>query len=144
MALLTWLDPIDVTMGTPDEDILSLNFATFLWLVRASAGDVQAFAVATRELRNIWCVAITRLLDLGQPELTADVEVQRYLLDARPSIAALPLSPLTLNIVEQLKSIDDVPDQKPTSWISYIEDTREALGVSKNCEVLCEGVLRDT
>jgi len=128
MALLTWLDPIDVTMGTPDEDILSLNFATFLWLVRACAGDVQAFAVATRELRNIWCVAITRSLDLGQPELTADVEVQRHLLDTRSDIAALPLSSLTLNIIEQLKSIDDVSsDHNLTSWISYIEDTREAL-----------------
>lgn len=115
-------------MGTPDEDILSLNFATFLWLVRASGGDVHALAGATRELRNIWCIAVARPLDLGQPELTADVEVQRYLVDARSKIAALPLSPLTLHIVEQLKSIDDVPsDLQPTSWISYIEDTRETL-----------------
>ena len=128
MALLTWLDPIDVTMDTPDEDILCLNFATFLWLAHASAGDVQALAAATWELRNLWAVALARPLDLGQPELIADVEVQSDLLDGRASLATLPLSSLCRRIIEQMQTVDDVPSQsEAVPWISYLEDTRRVL-----------------
>ncbi|WP_041262800.1 hypothetical protein [Citrifermentans bemidjiense] len=128
MALLTWFDPIDITMETPDEDILSLNFATFLWLVQESVGDVQMLAVAISELRNIWALALLRPLDLGQPELTADVEVQSSLLDKRASLATLPLSPMTRRIILQMQTVDDVmSDGEASPWISYLEDTRSVL-----------------
>jgi hypothetical protein len=128
MALLTWFDPIDVTMGIPDEEILSLNFATFLWLAHASAGDVQALAAATSELRNLWTVAQTKPLNLGQPELNADVEVQTGLLDARKSLATLPLSPLCHSIIERMQTVDDFSSQgEAVPWISYLEDTRSSL-----------------
>lgn len=128
IALLTWLDPIDVTMGTPHENVLSMNFATFLWLAHASAGDVRALAAATRELRNLWAVALARQLDLGQPELTADVEVQGGFLDARANLATLPLSPLCCRVIEHMQAVDDVPPQgEAMQWISYLEDTRRVL-----------------
>ena len=128
MALLTWFDPIDVTVDTPDEDILSLNFATFLWLAHASAGDVQMLAASTQELRNLWTVALARPLDLGQPEITADVEVQSDLLDARASLATLLLSSLSRRIIQQMQTVDDVPSQSEAlPWISYLEDTRRVL-----------------
>jgi hypothetical protein len=131
MALLTWLDPIDLTMGTSEEDILSLNFATFLWLVHASAGDVQALVTAIRELRNLWTVALTRPLDLGQSELNADLEVQTGLLDARSDLAQLPLSPLCLRILDSVGTVDELPDDiKDQEWISYLEDSRQALSES--------------
>jgi hypothetical protein len=128
LALLTWLDPIDLTVGTPDEDILSLNFATFLWLAHASAGDVQALATSIRELRNLWAVALTRPLDLGQPELKTDLEVQSGLLDARTSLETLPLSSLSRGIIELMSTVDDVTGHSEApAWISYIDDTRRAL-----------------
>ncbi|MBW3571809.1 MAG: hypothetical protein KY467_11945 [Gemmatimonadetes bacterium] len=128
LALLTWLDPIDMTIGTPDEDILSLNFATFLWLAHASAGDVQMLATSIRELRNLWAVALTRPLDLDQPEVKANLEVQSGLLDARTSLATLPLSALSREIIESISTVDDVSlDGEAPAWISYLDDTRRAL-----------------
>lgn len=128
MALLTWFDPIDVTMDTPDEDILSLNFATFLWLAHAAAGDVQALTTAIRDLRNIWTVAQIRPLDLGQPELTAELEVQTGLLDSRESLATLPLSSLCRRIIDQMHTVDGAPSQNQSvTWISYLQDTRLSL-----------------
>jgi hypothetical protein len=128
LALLTWLDPIDLTVGTPDEDILSLNFATFLWLAHASAGDVQALAISIRELRNLWAVALIRPLDLGQPELKTDLEVQSGLLDARTSLETLPLSSLSRDIIELMSTVDDVTGHSEApAWISYIDDTRRSL-----------------
>lgn len=51
-ALLTWLDPIDVTMATEHQDVLCLNFALFLCLANASGGDVAALVRAVEELRT--------------------------------------------------------------------------------------------
>lgn len=130
LAVLTWLDPIDLTMQTADEDILSLNFATFLWLAQQSGGNVQLLAAAIHELRNLWAISTNRPLDLGHPELKVELEVQRGLLDARDKLAELPLSPLTRQIVRQFPSIDDLPPgQIDSPTISYFEDTRQVLKV---------------
>ncbi len=91
-ALLTWIDPVDLTMGTSREAIISLNFAMFLCLIHASQGDISLMTKTVHELRNLWPVARRRALDLGQPELKADVEVQMNLLDARDSLAQLSQS----------------------------------------------------
>lgn len=128
MAILTWFDPIDVTMETPHEDILSLNFATFLWLVRVSGGDVGALTASTWELRNLWAVALSRPLDLGQPELKADVQVQSGLLDSPARLRALPLSALCRRIIEGMNTADDSPSPGDAMrWISYYEDSRRVL-----------------
>jgi len=127
-ALLTWLDPVDLTMGTQHEAIFSLNFASFLCLVHASGGGVPAMTKCIHELRNLWSVAKTRALDLGQPELNTDVEVQVGFLDARNALAQLPLNELTRKIVAELESIsDDAVLESGETWVSYLTDTRAAL-----------------
>lgn len=128
-ALLTWLDPIDLTMGTQHEETISLNFASFLCMVHLSAGDIAAMTKSVHELRNLWPVARRRALDLGQPRLNADVEVQVALLDARDTLAQLPLHELTREIIAELGSISDA-DAAPASgeaWVSYLTDTQAAL-----------------
>jgi hypothetical protein len=52
-VLLTWLDPIDLTMNTLHEAILSVNFATFIYLYRRSNGDLPIMIRAIRELRSV-------------------------------------------------------------------------------------------
>lgn len=128
-ALLTWLDPIDLTIGTQHEAIISLNFASFLCLVHSSGGDFPSMTKSIHELRNLWPVARTRSLDLGQPGLNADVEVQVGLLDARDKLAQLPLNELTRKIVAELVSIsdDDAVLESGESWVSYLTDTQVAF-----------------
>ena len=127
-ALLTWVDPIDVTMGTDNEEILSLNFAMFLSLCHASGGDIKAMVRSTHELRNLWAIARTRPLNLGQPSLIADVEVQTGLLDTSESLEKLPLSPLTKKIIAEMETIDSVnPKDDATEWISYMSDSLKVL-----------------
>lgn len=130
-ALLTWLDPVDLTMGTPHEAIMSLNFALFLCLVHTSRGDIPAMTKAVHELRNLWPVARRRALDLGQPELNADVEVQMSLLDARDSLAQLPLCELTRKVVAELGSVSDDNTLRESGGaiVSYLADTRAFLGL---------------
>lgn len=128
-TLLTWLDPVDLTMGTQHEAIISLNFALFLCLVHAADGDLPTMMKSIHELRNLWPVARIRELDLGQPELNADVEVQVGLLDARDTLAQLSLNELTRKFVAELSSIsdDDVVPESDEPWISYLTDTQAAL-----------------
>lgn len=127
-ALLTWFDPIDVTMGTSEENVMSLNFATFIWLVHRSSGDVQALVRTAQELRNIWAVSYMRPLDLGQPSLEAVLEVQTGLLDRREDLALLPLSNLSQEILKNMRTIDDLPvDTIEKEWISYFEDTCNSI-----------------
>jgi len=128
-ALLTWLDPVDLTMGTPNESVISLNFASFLYLVHAAEGNLPAMTKSIHELRNIWSVAKTRRLDLDQAELNADVEVQVGLLDARDALAQLPLDELTRKFVAELGSIsDDNAALEPgETWVSYLTETETTL-----------------
>lgn len=128
-ALLTWIDPIDLTMGTQHEEIISLNFAFILCLIHASGGDIPVMTRSIHELRNLWPVARRRTLDLGQPEFSTDVEVQVTLLDARDALAQLPLNELSRKIIAELKSISDddaVPGSGGT-WVSYLTETEAAL-----------------
>jgi hypothetical protein len=128
-SLLTWVDPIDVTMGTDNEEVLSLNFAMFLSLCHASGGDVKAMVRSAHELRNLWAIASTRALDLGQPSLSADVEVQTGLFDTRESLAKLPLSPLTRKIIAEMETIDSMKTKDDaTKYISYMYDSVKVLG----------------
>lgn len=130
-VLLTWLEPVDLTMGTEHESIMCLNFATFLALVNASGGNVKALAKTVHELRNLWLVARTRPLDLDQPELKADLEVQVSLLDRRKDLDKLQLSPLTRNIIEHMETIDEAEEfGNSNSWISYLSDTMGVLKVT--------------
>jgi hypothetical protein len=130
-VLLTWFDPIDITMGTPEEEVLSMNFATFIWLIRAAQGDVKAMAKSVIELRNLWTLSVVRKFDLGQPELTSELERQTSYLDKRSSLDGLSLSPLTEWIVNELDSVDDVvqPDREE-KYVSYLEDTRAILSLA--------------
>lgn len=127
-VLLTWLDPVDLTMGTVHEEVMCMNFAIFIGLIHASEGNVQAVATAAHELRNIWSVALSRPLDLSQPELTAKLEVQTNLLDRRSDLERLGLSPLSRKIIAHMDSIDEVTaSEQPASWISYLSDSMRVL-----------------
>lgn len=59
-ALLTWFDAVDLTVGTSDEDILCLNFATLRFLLRHSTGNIDVLHKAAHELRNIWCLSVRK------------------------------------------------------------------------------------
>lgn len=127
-VLLTWLDPVDLTMGTEYEEVMCMNFSIFLCLIHASHGNVQAVATAVRELRNVWPVARSRPLDLDQPELTAELEVQTNLLDRRSDLERLDLSPLSREIIARMDSVDEVAaSAQPESWISYLNDSMRVL-----------------
>src|SRR2546427_360270 len=95
-------------MGTEHEEVMCMNFSIFIGLIHASAGDMRAVTTAVRELRNVWPVALSRPLDLGQLELTAELEVQTDLLDRRVDLERLELSPLSRKIIEHLGSVDEV------------------------------------
>ncbi|WP_434728513.1 hypothetical protein [Pseudomonas soli] len=127
-VLLTWLDPVDLTMGTVHEEVMCMNFAIFIGLIHASEGNVQVVATTAHELRNIWSVALSRPLDLSQPELTAKLEVQTNLLDSRSDLESLGLSPLSSKIIAQMGSVDEVTaSEQPASWISYLSDSMRVL-----------------
>lgn len=127
-VLLTWLDPVDLTMGTVHEDVMCMNFAIFIGLIHASEGNIQIAASAVRELRNIWPVATSRPLDLCQPQLTAKLEVQTNLLDRRSDLELLGLSPLTREIIAHMDSVDEVTvSEQSVSWISYLCDSKRVL-----------------
>ncbi|NYT79805.1 hypothetical protein H0A71_22825 [Alcaligenaceae bacterium] len=127
-VLLTWLDPVDLTMGTEYEEVMCLNFSIFIYLIHASQGNVQAVATVVRELRNVWPVALSRPLNLGQPKLTAELEVQTNLLDRRSDLERLDLSPLSRKIIADMGSVDEVAaSAQPASWISYLSDSMRVL-----------------
>ena len=123
LALLTWVDPIDLTVGTADQDILSLNFATFKYLFRSSGGDLGALLRAVRELRELWCVAQRRPIDLGVP-FPVTLEVQIGALDARRDLASLGLSDLTHRLIDELPQLEDGWREEPEAaeaLVSYLK-----------------------
>lgn len=125
-VLLTWLDPIDLTVGTLDEDILCLNFATFSYLLKRSRGDVASALITANELRNIWCVSEERSIDI-QTSGPATLEVQIPMLDAMEDLSNLQLSQLTLSELHLLPLLPNgwrlLPDF--TKIISYLDETRD-------------------
>lgn len=130
-VLLTWLDVIDLTMAGCDEDIISLNFASIKFLANAAKGDLEMIARSIYELRNIWSVAAVRPLDLGQPELKSDLEIQIGIIDSRDDLEELDLSSLTLELLNKLPSISDLTSEdEATEFVSYMEDTKSALSIT--------------
>jgi hypothetical protein len=128
-ALLTWLDAVDITMDTPHEDVLSLNFATLRYLYRRSAGNITAMVRSIKELRNIWCLAVVRPLDLGQPSIKSHLEVQVPAFDSDTDLAMLGLSTLTL---EELRALSEAWNLqgKPVErgdYVSYLDETRTSV-----------------
>lgn len=128
-VLLTWFDSIDLTMGTDFEDVLSLNFCLLRFLVDKSNGNLELMANSINELRNIWLMSKERKLDLGQEELTSNLEVQVNLIDHREDLRTLDLSPLTMSLLDSFKSISDL-DYEDT-FISYFNDTKSVLAKIK-------------
>jgi hypothetical protein len=129
-ALLTWLDPIDLTMGTADEDVFSLNFAMLRYVLKRARGDVSATMRSITELRNVWCIARRRPLDLGQPDLNSDLEAQVSVLDSVTDISTLPLSAMTVEELRFFPSLSDnwrtLPEHSGIT-VSYLSDTRQVL-----------------
>jgi hypothetical protein len=121
LALLTWIDPIDLTVGTADQDILSLNFATFKYLFRSSGSDLGALVRAVRELRELWCVAQRRPIDLGVP-FPVTLEVQIGAIDAKRDLAFLELSELTRRLIDELPHLEDGWQEEPAAetLVSYL------------------------
>jgi hypothetical protein len=124
--LLNWFDAKDLTVGTLDEDIISLNFFTFRLMLQLSDGDLELMAKSIHELRNIWLVSRERDLDLGQEELNSYLEEQVYLIDSREDLATLTLSNISKKLVETFSSLSDIEDTE--SFKSYFKDTQIALG----------------
>ncbi|MDD5272231.1 MAG: hypothetical protein PHU14_05880 [Methylovulum sp.] len=124
-VLLTWFDAIDLTIGSEDEDILSLNFCLLRFLLDKSQGNLLLMAESINELRNIWLVSKERDLDLGQPDLTSYLEVQLLLIDRKEELLNLGLSSLTKKLLEYFVSLSDIDDDRP--YISYMQDTKQAL-----------------
>lgn len=128
-ALLTWFDPVDLTVGTPDEDIFSLNFATFRHLVRGAAGDIDLLCRGVHDLRNVWCPAELLPIDL-QTDFPTFIEVQINAVDAESDLAPLELSPLARS---ELASMPAVPEDRRASdtqppLVSYVADSLATLG----------------
>ncbi|QCN96647.1 hypothetical protein D3093_14990 (plasmid) [Azospirillum argentinense] len=128
-GLLTWFDPVDLTIGTPDEDILSLNFATFRLLLDQSKGDVDLLCRTTWELRNIWCVSELQRIDL-QTEFPTNIEVQIPVLDSAADFKSLSLTPLTRVLLDHLPALPDAwrMSDLQEEVVSYSSDTVAALG----------------
>jgi hypothetical protein len=133
-ALLTWFDAVDLTIGTPDEDVLSLNFATLRYFVHRAAGSIDAVHRAAHELRNIWCVSERRLIDL-QTKVPAWIEAQLPALDSPVDIARLGLSDLAQAEVDTMPSLPngwrEAKDSADTI-VSYLEETLERLCPAKS------------
>ena len=128
-GLLTWFDPVDLTIGTQDEDILSLNFATFRLLLDMAKGDLDLLCRTTRELRNIWCASELRRIDI-QTEFPTEIEVQIPVLDSVVDLKDLSLTPLTRAVLDHLPALPDTwrtPVQLQPPMVSYLADTIAAL-----------------
>ena len=84
---------------------------------------------STNELRNIWCVAIRRPLDLGQPTVNSHLEVQVPALDPDEGLATLGLSTMTLEELRRLQSQWNSQDvaTETQEYVSYLDQTREVL-----------------
>lgn len=127
-GLLTWFDPVDLTVGTENEDILSLNFATFRLLLDQAKGDVDLLCRSARELRNIWCTSELRRIDL-QAIFPTKIEVQIPVLDSAADLEDLSLTQLTREVLDRLPALPDTwrtPDPQPPV-VSYLADTIAAL-----------------
>ena len=82
-----------------------------------------------KELRNIWCLAVRRPLDVGQPTVKSHLEVQVPALDSDVDLASLGLSTLTL---EELRGLSEAwnPQGEPAArndYVSYLDETRASL-----------------
>jgi hypothetical protein len=129
-ALLTWLDPIDLTVGTSDEDILCLNFATLAYLFGRSQGNLGVMIETVRQLRNVWCVAMLRPIDL-QTNFPVTIETQIPTLNSVSDLAEANLSALTKELVAKLDHLPDDWRENPEfrdTVVSYLSDTLRTLG----------------
>ncbi len=129
-VLLTWLDAIDLTMGTPNEEIFSLNFAALRYMLKQAGGDISVMMRSVAELRNIWCIARRRPLDLGQPGLNSDLESQVLTLDSISDLSALSLTGITLEVLKTFPSLSNdwrtLPEHSMNT-VSYLSDSKQAL-----------------
>jgi hypothetical protein len=127
-ALLTWLDPVDLTMDTPYEDVLSLNFATLRYLYQRCNGNITSMVRCIKELRNIWCLAVRRPLDLGQPTVNSYLEVQVPKLDSDKDLASLGLSTVTLHELRRLSEAwTTLGEPAANEYVSYLDESRKSL-----------------
>ncbi|MBX7244096.1 MAG: 4-alpha-glucanotransferase [Candidatus Sumerlaeaceae bacterium] len=102
-------------------------------LFKRAQGDISAMVRSIVELRNLWCVARRRPLDLGQPEFQCDLETQVTVLDAAKDISQLALSPMTMGELAGLSALPDdwqtVPEYSGDT-VSYLADTRRTLAIT--------------
>lgn len=130
-ALLTWLDAIDLTVGTADEDILCMNFATLRYLVRRSAGNIEAMHAAVHQLRNIWCISELKPIDL-QVEVPTRIETQMLLIDAASDLARLKLNSVAQAEVDALPKVPDgwrIRTDASEMFVSYFTETADRLRI---------------
>ncbi len=127
-ALLTWIDPIDLTVGTENEDVPCLNFATFEYLYGLSEGNLDVMVRTIHELRNVWCVSKLQPIDL-ETDFPTRIEVQTGTMNSAAELSSLSLSGLTLAILSHLPHLPDdwASDDAFKDIVSYLGDSRRAL-----------------
>jgi len=130
-ALLTWLDPVDLTIGTSNEDLFSFNFATLCYLLKVSDGSLRKALITAHECRNIWFVSIRKPIDLGI-EVPTDIETQTQFLDSASELDKLNLSSLTKELHENFPSLPEGwrSQTEMSDYVSYIQDTKNSLAES--------------
>lgn len=128
-ALLTRLGPVDITMDTPHEDVLSLNFATLRYLYQRCNGNITNMVRSIKELRNIWCLAVQRPLDVGQPTVNSYLEVQVPALDSDNDLSSLGLPTLTLQELSRLSKTWEAQGEpsRRDEYVSYLDQSRSSL-----------------
>lgn len=123
--LLTWFDSMDLTIGTQDEDIFSLNFTVLRMMLTLSGGNLELLARSVNELRNIWLLSRNRELDLDQENLDSYLEEQVNIIDLREDLSTLNLSDLTIELLDTFTSLSEIEDKG--SYYSYFQDTQNTL-----------------
>ncbi|WP_414943848.1 hypothetical protein [Amycolatopsis sp. cmx-11-32] len=93
-CVLTWWDTYNPTLGSEDE-IVSCNFATFIYVISLAKGDVSASITTLRELARIYCPGVLKPVHvtLDESELSIRREVQGA--DLPPQATWPPTSQLT-------------------------------------------------
>ena len=124
-VLLTWFDSMDLTVGTTDEDIFSLNFVVLRMMLILSEGNLELLARSVHELRNIWLLSRDREVDLGEEKLDSYLEEQLNIIDLREDLSTLDLSDLTMKLLDTFTSLSDIEEK--SIYYSYFQDTQNTL-----------------
>jgi hypothetical protein len=126
-CLLTWWDGLDLTINSPDDDIICLTFDAFITIMNACDGDVGSFATCVEELRSVSCVGTLRKLDITPPEAPTFQVAQRDCFMPIECYVELGLSEVSLRLLELLPCLPfEHQADADDSLIDYLSEVRPA------------------